>query len=196
MSSASSNTADLEGSNETEKDPRFGPVIAGVPTAIPVILVIFGAWLALLTFEVYSGAPNPAPEAQAHEASGSKAVPTTTATFSIDRIDAERVDAATTIELIAGTDASVEGWAVDSNNKLAGTVALLVDGRHVVPLTYGRKRPDVAASKGDKALVMSGYEGVIPARLLTKGDHTVALKVTPKGSGRPTVAGKIKLIVA
>ena len=62
-------------------------------------------------------------------------------------------------------------------------------------MTYGAKRPDVAQIKANPALVNSGYSGTIPADLLTKGTHSLALAITPTAGGAPNVTGKVKIVV-
>lgn len=182
---------------EIADDPRFGPALSTTPTIISVVLVVFGAWLAFLTYKVYAEDTQPASPASPAASASSPAAPVTGA-YSIDRIGDESIEASGKVELSApSASVAIKGWAVDGKaNALAGTVTLLVDGTNIVPLTYGERRPDVADSKGNPALVNSGYSGSIPADLLTTGTHSVALKITPKAGGAPTVTGKVKIVVS
>jgi hypothetical protein len=73
---------------------------------------------------------------------------------------------------------SVNGWAVDSNaGSVAGGVFLNIDGKIDIPAYYGTDRNDVADFFKNNHYRYSGFSGILDISSLTKGRHTLSIKV-------------------
>jgi len=90
---------------------------------------------------------------------------------SLGALDSADVDQANTLHL--------RGWALGANGQPATKVTAIVDGITRVDITksYGRPRPDVAASLKQAGAKNSGYDGAVPLAHLKQGDHEVRISV-------------------
>ena len=94
-----------------------------------------------------------------------------------------------------GAGVFVWGWAFDPRNgNPAAAVLLLANGRQVVPpIRVFLQRPDVAAEKGDRRLLPSGWNVWVPDGRLVGGPHDLeAFAVLGDGRLGPLL-GKIRL---
>ena len=80
------------------------------------------------------------------------------------------------IQIPGDSSALIMGWAVDDTaKKLSGGVDVVID-----QTTYSARpsnRTDVAAYYKQPDLAMAGFELLVPPGLLTKGDHTLSIRV-------------------
>jgi hypothetical protein len=74
---------------------------------------------------------------------------------------------------------TMNGWAVDKQAQRAGAGVIIdVDnGRYNIPALYGLPREDVAYQYRDARYRFSGFEAELPAYALSKGLHTLFVKV-------------------
>ncbi len=91
---------------------------------------------------------------------------------SLGALDAADVDATNILH--------VRGWALGVNSQPASKVTAIVDGATQVDITksYGRSRPDVAASLKQPGVKDSGYDGTVSLAHLKPGNHQVSISVT------------------
>ncbi|HEY8599991.1 MAG TPA: hypothetical protein VIL85_16255 [Thermomicrobiales bacterium] len=76
------------------------------------------------------------------------------------------------------TSLRLTGWAVDSAAASPATaVYILIDNRFTYRVTYGLKRPDVAAELKLPAAVNVGFVAILPEGLLTPGPHTLTVRI-------------------
>jgi hypothetical protein len=76
-----------------------------------------------------------------------------------------------------GNTLEIAGWAVDQTSSApAGGVEIAIDGKHVVPASYGIARADVAAYFKQEAYRPTGFSAVAPAALLEPGYHTLVVR--------------------
>lgn len=83
----------------------------------------------------------------------------------------------TSVNVSGSQPLRVSGWAVDLPAKaVAANVDVVIDG---VPYAarYGMPRNDVAAYLQDPKYERSGFEYMVPARQLSKGTHTISVRV-------------------
>ena len=68
------------------------------------------------------------------------------------------------------------GWSIDGPAmKPNSSMYLEVDGKEIMPVLYGLKRPDVGVHFGSGALAASGFQVVIPPDRFGPGVHRVDL---------------------
>jgi len=80
------------------------------------------------------------------------------------------------INISSASDTTVSGWAVDGQaKKEAGGVDIVVDGK-VYKADYGSDRPDVSEALKFPAS-KSGFSLMLPANFLSKGSHTLSVRV-------------------
>ena len=120
-----------------------------------------------------------APEASRVEDGTSRALTRVegTPTHNLDRI--QKVDGPygqQSIRISSVSDTELAGWAVDGLvKKEAGGVDIVVDGK-VYKANYGLDRPDVTKVLKFPA-TKSGFSLVIPGNSLSRGSHTVSVRV-------------------
>jgi len=92
----------------------------------------------------------------------------------IQKIDSPYSQQSVTISSVSDTE--LAGWAVDGLvKKEAGGVDIVVDGK-VYKASYGANRPDVTEALKFPA-TKSGFSLVIPGNFLSRGSHTVSVRV-------------------
>jgi hypothetical protein len=70
------------------------------------------------------------------------------------------------------------GWAVDEPaGQAAGGVFINIDGQRDMPAAYGLDRWDVAQARNQSNYRFSGFSGACDTSILSKGQHTLALKI-------------------
>jgi hypothetical protein len=104
----------------------------------------------------------------------------------VGALDTLRSDTPTSVVVPTGgtidrtTQYLIQGWAAAAGGtRPALGVCLIVDGR-VQPKArafYGASRPDVAEALHHDGALMTGYDIVIPVRLLTPGHHRIEVAV-------------------
>jgi hypothetical protein len=76
---------------------------------------------------------------------------------------------------------TISGWAVDpKSRKEAGEVFVDIDGL-VIRATYHQKRRDVAEFHHNTDYASSGFSASFPTSLISKGKHTLSLKIVTSG---------------
>lgn len=99
------------------------------------------------------------------------------AVFALDLINEVQNPLQTRAAIKGGVPVTFGGWAYDPVAKTAGkAVDLVIDGA-AYGAVYGRPRPDVAAYFKNEALGASGFAATLPERTLTRGGHTVVVRV-------------------
>lgn len=80
----------------------------------------------------------------------------------------------------------VQGWAAPFDQSSPAQDAYLsLDGHNDILLTFGILRSDVAVffhDPGNRALIYSGFQGNIPLEYLTEGQHSLTIKLVPRGT--------------
>ena len=101
--------------------------------------------------------------------------------FSLDTINGQIVSQTASPIIIHSDQAgtiTITGWAVDKQaNSTARAVFITIDGNLDVPTLYGGDRPDVAAALGNPHFEYSGYIATFSSLILSKGEHTISLKI-------------------
>src|SRR4029079_19739630 len=74
------------------------------------------------------------------------------------------------------------GWALARARVAA--IEITVDGRPIALADYGLRRLDVQASLPDwEGALASGFQALVPHRILPHGEHTVAVTLRDKAGG-------------
>jgi hypothetical protein len=96
-----------------------------------------------------------------------------------------------------GADVRITGWAVDVGAaKPASSVLIVVDGRVAGRAAPGERRLDVATALHLPTAETSGFSGVVPAKVLPLGRHTVSFRVVDAaGGGYFPVRGQVMVSV-
>lgn len=82
-----------------------------------------------------------------------------------------------TVEVSGAATFGITGWAIDEPNKApAGGVDAVID-QAPYSAHYGSPRPDVATHFSNPGYSNSGYELMVAPGQLTKGPHSVAIRV-------------------
>ncbi len=77
------------------------------------------------------------------------------------------------------------GWALDKqSNDVASAVFVTIDGTIDIPAVYSLDRPDVASYFKDSNFRFSGYLATFSSSILSKGEHTISLKIVSKDGVR------------
>ena len=103
-----------------------------------------------------------------------------TTPYSIDTVGGQPVPKSGPVVIKADATPKiiVAGWAVDARAQApAGGVMVNIDGTTDLPVTYGSERADVANVLKNPNYKMSGFGIALPASNLSKGRHTLSLKV-------------------
>lgn len=103
-----------------------------------------------------------------------------TTTYTIQSLNETTFDKPVTdpIPVPSGGAITLVGWAVDTAaTNLAGGVIVSVDETINYQATYGLARPDVAAVLGNPVYTKSGFMVTFPASILTRGMHTITIKI-------------------
>ena len=80
-------------------------------------------------------------------------------------------------QISADADTAIVGWALDkTSKKTAGGVDMVID-QSPFNARYGIPRGDVADHFQHPDYINSGFQLVIPRGRLTKGDHTLSIRV-------------------
>ena len=101
--------------------------------------------------------------------------------FGLDTINGVVVSEHSTPIVINSSSAdtiTLIGWAVDAReNKAASAVFVTFDGQINIPALYGSDRPYIAQGFGNPNFEFSGFWASFSSSILTKGEHTVSLKI-------------------
>ena len=118
-----------------------------------------------------------------------------TPTHNLDRI--QKTDSPygqQSIRISSVSDTELTGWAVDGlAKKEAGGVDIVVDGK-IYKANYGLDRPDVTEVLKFPA-TRSGFSLVMPGNFLSKGSHTVSVRVITN-DGKNYAEGPTLMFVA
>lgn len=76
----------------------------------------------------------------------------------------------------SGGAIAVRGWAITRTGTI-DRVEVLLDGEELGTVPYGRARADVAAAFRRPNLMACGFEGLLPARGVPAGTHTLLVRV-------------------
>ena len=102
--------------------------------------------------------------------------------LNIEQIGAERSPFADRQIRLAGSRVSkVTGWAVDPQKESSAAGADVVVDRIPFPSLFGTDRSDVAAYFKRPVYSASGFAAELPANTLSKGPHTLTLRVVSSG---------------
>jgi len=86
-----------------------------------------------------------------------------------------------TVESNADESIDLSGWAIDEKVKgVAAAVFVTVDDRTDILATYGHDRSDIAASFKNPDYRASGFRATILMEDLSKGTHTISMKILAK----------------
>jgi predicted small lipoprotein YifL len=81
------------------------------------------------------------------------------------------------VEVSGATQFGITGWAIDEPNKaVAGGVDAVID-QAPYSAHYGSARPDVATHFSNPAYGNSGYELMVAPGQLSKGPHSVSIRI-------------------
>ena len=104
--------------------------------------------------------------------------------FALDRIDTDIASEQGTLHLINSSQQETitfTGWAVDKQaNNVAFAVFITIDGSIDIPCLYGRDRKDVAKAYRNPKFRFSGFMSTFSSSILSKGKHTISLKIVSK----------------
>jgi hypothetical protein len=81
------------------------------------------------------------------------------------------------IALRSGRPFRVAGWGIDQGSKKAASGIDVAIDDQAFPTLYGTDRDDVMRAYGDPRYLASGFVAEIPANALTKGEHSLSLRV-------------------
>jgi hypothetical protein len=98
--------------------------------------------------------------------------------YHLDRIGAENnPDPKKTVQVAADSSIMFMGWAIDDTTKqLPGGVDIAID-QSVYSAHAGTNRSDVADYFKRPELATAGFELIVPAGQLSKGEHTATIRV-------------------
>lgn len=81
---------------------------------------------------------------------------------------------------VSGEQLEIAGFAVDAvNSDVAAGVLVMIDAKPYVA-TYGGERPDIATALNNPKYLNSQFYLAVPVAELSKGLHTVKIRVVPK----------------
>ena len=115
--------------------------------------------------------------------------------YSIDVINGKTIPDENTPIVISGPEITVGGWAIDRQaQNAAGGVYINIDGTEDVPTKYGESRKDVATAHNNQNYQNSGFAASIMTASLSKGQHTLGLRIlSADGKGYYESEKKIKI---
>jgi hypothetical protein len=91
---------------------------------------------------------------------------------------------------------TITGWVVDPvTRQPASTVQIAIDGKIVGRAVYGKQRSDVAAAFHEPDYTSSGFEAVVPAGSVDRGDHILRLAITSSGGVRSLSKASLNVTV-
>jgi hypothetical protein len=103
--------------------------------------------------------------------------------YAIDSLNKRQVSSFSTVFVDSTYEEAVTilGWAVDpKSRKEAAEVFVDIDGLDI-RATYHQKRRDVAEFEHNTDYIFSGFSASFPTSLISKGKHTLSLKIVTSG---------------